>query len=71
MTSLRNKSMSVSREEIETLVEEDMDEDQIMEQRIAAAKATCRQRRIATYVVLTIYVIIAIYYYSFRREKET
>ena len=45
-------------------MEEELDEDQIMEQRIAStSRETCRRMRIATYVVLAVYIIIALYIY--------
>jgi hypothetical protein len=42
-------------------------EELIMEERIRIAQETCRQRRMCTYFVLTIYLIIAIVLY-FRRS---
>ena len=46
-------------------------EELIMEQRIRIAQETCRQRRMCTYFLLTIYLIIAILYFRRRHQKET
>ena len=46
-------------------------EELIMEQRIRIAQETCRQRRMCTYFMLTIYLIIAILYFQRRHQKET
>ena len=46
-------------------------EELIMEQRIRIAQETCRQRRMCTYFMLTIYLIIAILYFRRRHQKET
>ena len=47
-------------------------EELIMEQRnIRIAQETCRQRRMCTYFLLTIYLIIAILYFQRRHQKET
>ena len=50
--------------EMESLVEEDEDH----KRKIAVAKETCRQRRIATYLMLGVYVVLAIYLFRFRKE---
>jgi hypothetical protein len=46
-------------------------EELIMEERIRVAQEACRQRRMCTYFVLTIYLIIAILYFRRRHQKET
>ena len=50
------------------LAEEEPDEEQIMQQRIAVAKETCRQRRMATYSALVVYVALALYIFLFRHK---
>ena len=58
-------------DQMDNLVKKELNEDEeIMKRRIAAAQKTCRQRRIATYVMLTAYVILAIYLFGFRRYEE-
>ncbi len=51
--------------EMESLVEAD-DEDH--KRKIDVAKQTCRQRRIATYLMLGVYIVLAIYVFRFRKE---
>jgi len=71
--SLQNRTISISPAEIDNIVDEELDDDgeRSMEERVAAAKETCRQRRIATYMMLTLYFIFAIYYLRHRSQKET
>ena len=58
-------------DQMNNLVKKELDGDEeIMRRRIAAAQKTCRQRRIAAYIMLVLYAIIAIYVFRFRRQKE-
>ena len=53
--------------EMENLVE---DPDEEYQRRVVLAKETCRQRRMATYFMLGVYVVLAVYLFKFRRPKD-